>query len=75
MKILKDIDDIEFNPVDVYGEEVEVSEPIVMASNAGWYVGRVSKNPEIGDWFVEPFSRETDYFATLEEAQKLLEDQ
>ena len=71
MKILKDIEDIEFNPVDVYGEEVEVSEPIVMASAAGWYVGAICKDPDC-DGMIVPFDRYTDYM-TQESAQKCLD--
>jgi hypothetical protein len=41
----------------VYGETMEVSEPIAMASAAGWYVGAICK----GEYCVEPFDRYTDY--------------
>ena len=41
MKFAKNIKEIEFNTVTMYGEEIELSEPIVMASAAGWYVGKV----------------------------------
>ena len=43
MKFAKNIKEIEFNTVTMYGEEIELSEPIVMASAAGWYVGKVCK--------------------------------
>ena len=43
MEFAKNIKDIEFNTVTMYGETMEVSEPIVMASAAGWYVGKVCK--------------------------------
>ena len=68
MKFAKNIKDIEFNTVNVYGEEMEVSEPIVMASAAGWYVGKVCKE----DGFVQPYDRFTEYM-TQEEAQKCLD--
>ena len=68
MKFAKNIKDIEFNKVDVYGEEMMISEPIVMASAAGWYVGKVCKE----DGFVQPYDRFTEYM-TQEEAQKCLE--
>tara|TARA_Y100001972_G_scaffold66274_1_gene80821 strand:+ start:214 stop:459 length:246 start_codon:yes stop_codon:yes gene_type:complete len=68
MKMIKDIKEIKFNKVDVYGEEMEVSEPIVMASAAGWYVGKICRE----DGFVEPFDRYTDYFATADQAQVVL---
>ena len=43
MKLAKKIKDIKFDMVNVYGEMMEVSEPIVMASAAGWYVGKVCR--------------------------------
>ena len=76
MKTLKNIKDIEFNTVNMYGEEMEVSEPIVMASAAGWYVGKVCKTDLFNDgsqFIVEPYDRFTDYFATPEEAQVVLD--
>ena len=70
MQILKDIQDIKFNKQDVFGTEMVVSEPIVMASAAGWYVGSICKED---DGFIQPYDRYTDYFATPEEASKFLE--
>ncbi len=75
MKTLKNIKDIEFNTVNMYGEEMQVSEPIVMASAAGWYVGKACKTDLFNDgsqFIVEPFDRFTDYFATPEEANVVL---
>jgi len=71
MKIHKEIEEINFRTVNVYGEEMEVSENIVMASAAGWYVGAICKDPEL-DGMVVPFDRYTDYVATPEEAEKML---
>ena len=67
-KVQKEIKDIKFNYQNVYGETMKVSEPIVMASAAGWYVGKICKT----DGFVEPFDRFTEYFATPEEANVVL---
>jgi len=39
-----------------------VSKPIVMASAAGWYVGRVCIFPEDG-LFLQPYSRESGYMS------------
>ena len=75
MKFAKNIKEIEFNTVTMYGEEIELSEPIVMASAAGWYVGKVCKTDLFNDgsqFIVEPFDRFTDYFATPEEANVVL---
>ena len=69
MKIQKKIEDIKFNSETMYGETMEVSESIVMASAAGWYVGAICKED---DGFIQPYDRYTDYFATPEEAEKLL---
>ena len=69
MQIQKKIEDIQFTPVTVFGEEMEVSENIVMASAAGWYVGAICKE----GGFIQPYDRYTDYFATPEEAAKVLE--
>ena len=70
MQIQKKIEDIKFTPMTVFGEEMEVSENIVMASAAGWYVGAICKED---DGFIQPYDRYTDYFATPEEASKFLE--
>ena len=50
MKFAKKIEDIKFEKINSYGEWIEVSEPIVMASAAGWYVGKICKE----DGFVQP---------------------
>ena len=68
-KVQKNIKDIEFNVIPMYGEDMEVSEPIVMASAAGWYVGKLCRE----NGFVEPFDRFTEYFATPEEAKVVLD--
>ena len=39
----------------------------VLKSNAGYYIGRTSINEDFG--FEEPYSRESGYFRTLEEAE------
>ena len=68
MKFAKNIKEIEFNTVTMYGEEIELSEPIVMASAAGWYVGKICKE----DGFVQPYDRFTQYM-TQEQAQYCLD--
>ena len=69
MQIQKKIEDIKFTPMTLFGEELEVSEDIVMASAAGWYVGAICKE----GGFIQPYDRYTDYYATPEEAAKVLE--
>ena len=61
MKILKDIKEITFND--------GVSEPIVMASAAGWYVGAIDNT----EGYIQPYNRFTGYYATSEEAQFVLD--
>ena len=75
MKLVQKIKDIEFITQDVYGETMEVSKPIVMASAAGWYVGKVCKTDLFNDgsqFIVEPFDRFTEYM-TQEKAQLVLD--
>ena len=69
MKIQKNIKDVKFTNCNVYGTEMPVSENIVMASAAGWYVGKICK----GEFCIEPYDRYTDYFETPEEAQVVLD--
>ena len=72
MKFAKNIKDIEFKKINSYGEWIEVSEPIVMASAAGWYVGAVCKDPDCGG-MIAPYNRFTEYFATPEEVQNIID--
>ena len=71
MEFAKKIKDINFEKINSYGEMIEVSEPIVMASAAGWYVGAICKDPDC-DGMIVPFDRYTDYM-TQESAQKCLD--
>ena len=71
MKFAKDIKEIKFNDTNVYGTWMPVSEPIVMASAAGWYVGAICKDPDC-DGMIVPYNRYTDYM-TQENAQKCLD--
>ena len=48
--------------VNVDGQyELRVSKPIVMASAAGWYVGQVYRDAEMG--FLGPWSRNSNYMS------------
>ena len=67
MTFQKKIEDIKFTKRKFDGEEMEVSDEIVMASAAGWYVGAICRDLESG--LVEPFDRFTGYYATPEEAE------
>ena len=71
MKILKKIEDVNFTTVNILGTEMPVSDPIVMASAAGWYVGAICKDPDC-DGMIVPYNRYTDYM-TQENAQKCLD--
>jgi len=68
MEFAKKIEDINFEKINSYGEMIEVSEPIVMASAAGWYVGAICKE----DGFIQPYDRYTEYM-TKEKAQVVLD--
>ena len=72
MKFAKDIKDIKFATVEMgYKTTMEVSEPIVMASAAGWYVGAICKDEDCGGMIV-PYNRFTEYM-TQEKAQVVLD--
>tara|TARA_B100000035_G_scaffold225083_1_gene193574 strand:- start:1904 stop:2146 length:243 start_codon:yes stop_codon:yes gene_type:complete len=71
MEFAKNIKEIKFNDTNVFGTEMPVSEPIVMASAAGWYVGAICKDPDC-DGMIVPFDRYTEYM-TQESAQKCLD--
>ena len=50
-------------------QDGEVSDLVTMASAAGWYVGRVQYQTEMGEGWL-PFDRQSHYFATREEADR-----
>ena len=62
MQFTKEIKDIQF-------DNDGVSEAIVMAAAAGWYVGKIDNS----EGFIQPYNRYSEYFATPEEAQKELD--
>lgn len=49
----------------------QVSEPIVMKSAAGYYVGRAYYDEEVGGTWL-PYSRESDYFKERKSTEKFL---
>lgn len=67
MKVAKDFDKIQWTEEDVFGTKMKVSEPLAMASAAGWYVGQICEEND----FLQPFDRLTDYMSK-EDALKLL---
>ena len=67
MKLAKNYDDIQWEEEVVYGTKMLVSEPLAMASAAGWYVGQICEEND----FLQPFDRLTDYMSK-EDALKLL---
>jgi len=79
MKLLKDITDITFGPENPmeYGPfndpDMEVSEPLVMKSAAGWYIGSIARTPmELDDYLYEPYDRYTVYYNTSYEPEQML---
>ena len=67
LKVAKDFDKIQWTEEDVFGTKMKVSEPLAMASAAGWYVGQICEEND----FLQPFDRLTDYMSK-EDALKLL---
>ena len=67
MKVAKDFDKIQWTEEDVFGTKMKVSEPLAMASAAGWYVGQICEEND----FLQPFDRLTDYMSK-EDALELL---
>lgn len=51
-----------------------VSEPLVMASAAGWYVGEICKESYGEGWYMAPYARITGYYETPEEADVVLRE-
>lgn len=51
--------------------QYKISELMVLKSNAGYYIGTIIIYP---DNSYEPYSRESEYFKTKEEALKALSD-
>ena len=64
MEFAKKIEEIKF-------DNDGVSEPIAMASAAGWYVGAICKDEDCGGMIV-PYNRFTEYM-TQEKAQVVLD--
>ena len=62
MKFKKQIKDIKF-------DNDGVSEPVIMASAAGWYVGAIDNS----EGFIQPYNRYSGYYVTPEEAQRDLD--
>ena len=63
MKLLKELKDIRFN-------KLGVSEPIVMASAAGWYVGAIDRS----EGCIQPYTRYSfGYYSNSADAQKELD--
>ena len=71
MELAKNYDDIQWTEVEEYnnGTKMLVSEPLAMASAAGWYVGQICKE----DDFPMPYDRFTEYMSK-EDALKLLKE-
>ena len=69
MELAQNYDDIQWTEVEEYnnGTKLLISEPLVMSSAAGWYVGQICKE----DDFPMPFDRFTEYMSK-EDALELL---
>ena len=69
MELAKKYNDIQWEEEVVYGTKMLVSEPLAMASAAGWYIGQLCKEGDIP----MPFDRFTEYMSK-EDALKLLKE-
>ena len=88
MRLLKDIQDINFVPEHSlplsthHSPNMEVSEPIVMQSGAGSYIGSICRRPYSDedaegtalteDYLYEPYDRYTVYYGNSYEPEQLL---
>ena len=71
MELAKNYNDIQWTDVEEHnnGTKLLISEPLAMASAAGWYIGQICKE----DDFPMPFARFTEYMSK-EDALKLLKE-
>ena len=69
MELAKNYNDIQWTETEMHnnGTKLLISEPLAMASAAGWYIGQLCKE----DDFPMPFDRFTEYMSK-EDALKLL---
>ena len=69
MELAKNYNDIQWTETEMHnnGTKLLISEPLAMASAAGWYVGQICKE----DDFPMPFDRFTEYMSK-EDALELL---
>ena len=80
MELLKPIREISFAPehslehLPFHTPDMEVSEPIVMKSAAGWYIGSIARTPmELDDYRYEPYDRYTVYYDKCSTPCKMLQ--
>ena len=71
MELAKNYNDIQWEETEMHnnGTKLLISEPLAMASAAGWYIGQLCKE----DDFPMPFDRFTEYMSK-EDALKLLKE-
>ena len=69
MELAKNYNDIQWTETEMHnnGTKLLISEPLAMASAAGWYIGQLCKE----DDFPMPFDRFTEYMSK-EDALELL---
>ena len=70
MKVAIDYNEIKWTVEDVFGTKMKVSEPLAMASAAGWYVGQICEEND----FLQPFDRFTEYMSKKDALKLLKED-
>ena len=62
MELAKKYNDIQWEEEVVYGTKMLVSEPLAMASAAGWYVGQLCKEDDFPIPFEEPVIKNDLFF-------------
>ena len=69
MKLSKTLEDITFHMTQADpGRWISISEPIVIGSAAGWYIGAIYGDPD-GEGPIRPWDRYTDYYPSEAAAQ------
>ena len=72
MELAKNYNDIQWTETEMHnnGTKLLISEPLAMASAAGWYIGQLCKE----DDFPMPFDRFTEYMSKKDALKLLKED-
>ena len=67
-------EEVKWNVTDEPCGFIAISDPLVMRSAAGWYVGEVCKEQAEDMQYIAPYCRMTDYYETPEQAHAVLQE-